>query len=349
MKIRWTWCVCAVALLATVGCGGSDDESSSTTAPDKAEETSTAAERPEGTWNTVRWSTEREGAALGDAVQSVATFTPKCDDGPCDIEVTPAGANGTYRPEGYAIADPVTPGEPYTLTWDESTGTYVDHDEPALESCTTADGKVVQDGYSVERTATYEFEPAKDSKPASVHGTYVEVATGTPTGAPQGCTDYKATWTVAGAPADAFAEGGPSFADSYVITEVVEVTEPVDQRPKGFRGVIAADAKVTTEGDSVLLAGTRSVPAKLTETDGAWFGTATDATSRCSDGEGPGEYDSTETWTGLRTIALTEQGAPILSGRWDVMETPNATGQANGCTVGSNKGYVILVPTAAVA
>ena len=349
MKIRWTWCVCAVALLATVGCGGSDDESGSTTAPDKAEKVSTAVERPEGTWNLAFWTTEREGAALGDALQSVVTFTPKCDSGPCDIDITPAGANGTYRPEGYPVADPVEPGTPYTATWDEKSGTYVRHDEPKLDSCTTADGKVVQDGYSVERTTTYEFEPAKDSKPASVHGTYVEVATGTPTGAPQGCTDYKATWTVAGAPADAFAEGGPSFADSYVITEIVEATEPVDQRPKGFRGVIAADAKVTTEGDSVLLAGTRSVPAKLTETDGAWSGSATDATSRCSEGDGPAEYDSTETWTGLRTIALTQQGTPILAGRWDVMETPNATGQANGCTVGSNKGYVILVPSAAVA
>ena len=75
---------------------------------------------------------------------------------------------------------------------------------------------------------------------------------------------------------------------------------------------------------------------------------ARDVYTRRSEGEGPGEFDSTETWTDLRPVTVTGTAGPVLAGRWELIENPNDAGVAAGCSFGSNTGWVIFVPTAAV-
>lgn len=115
--------------------------------------------RPEGEWVIVSWTTAREGQTqLGDAGQRLERFTPTCDEGPCDIEVTPGGVDGTYLPEGITPAEGQDPStEPSTLVWDEASGTYTRQIE-RLSSCTTESG-VVPDGYMVTSTGTFTFVP----------------------------------------------------------------------------------------------------------------------------------------------------------------------------------------------
>jgi len=340
--------VAAIALAAGACSGSSNGDDKKASGDESTTTTAQGTDRPEGEWNIVRWQTARAGAPqMGDAQASVSKLEPTCKSGPCDIEVTPAGAQGTYRPEGYPLTDPVEPGEPYTLTWDEATGSYFNSSVTTTD-CTTTSGDVA-DGYSVTRVTRLQFHPATKDQPESLHGTMEESAKGTPEGAAKGCTDYAATWSVAGAPVGAFdGADGPAFADAYTVTEIVDATQPAETRPRGFRGIILEDAAVTVEGDTAKLVGTLGTPATLREADGTWSGSATSDTGRCSEGEGPGEYDSTEQWSELRAVAATEDGAPILVGHWEQIHNPNAAGTSAGCTMTSNQGFVILVPKAAV-
>jgi hypothetical protein len=59
-------------------------------------------------------------------------------------------------------------------------------------------------------------------------------------------------------------------------------------------------------------------------------------------------FDTTETWRDLHPVARTETGAPILAGTWRYVANPTASGVADGCSLVTNVGYVILVPTGAI-
>ncbi len=303
--------------------------------------------RPEGEWVIVSWTTAREGQTqLGDAGQRLERFTHTCDEGPCDIEVTPGGVDGTYLPEGITPAEGQDPStEPSTLVWDEASGTYTRQIE-RLSSCTTESG-VVPDGYMVTSTGTFTFVPPTEDAPARLEGTLERTVAGTPVGLPQGCTDFQSSSSIAGSPVDADL-GEVDLTGTYVVTENVEATEGPQQRPPGFTGVLLPDAEVAPQGDGYTVAGILvEAPATLTEADGGWSGSTTDDTRR-SEGEGPGEFDSTETWTDLRPVTVTGTAGPVLAGRWELIENPNDAGVAAGCSFGSNTGWVIFVPTAAV-
>lgn len=339
--------------LGVSGCGGSSETSEEGDGGGGGETTTseapaTAAERPEGEWVMVEWLTAREGATqLGDATESRVKFTPTCDEGPCDIEVTPAGADGTYLPEGYPVTEGTTPSStPFTLRWDEASGTYRIDRAARPSSCTVETG-VIPDGYTLTTTGQYTFVPPSDGRPPGLQGTGEEVAVGTEVGLPAGCTNFTETIASAGAPVDADLSD-TDLAGTYVVTEIVEATEPADQRPTGFRGVLFPDAAVEAKKESYTLKGLSDEPVALEESDGTWSGSGTSTSRRCSEGEGPGEFDSTETWSDLRPGAVPTPGGVVLSGTWELVENPNEAGVAAGCSFVSNKGWVILVPSSAV-
>jgi hypothetical protein len=47
-------------------------------------------------------------------------------------------------------------------------------------------------------------------------------------------------------------------------------------------------------------------------------------------------------------VARTETGEPILVGTWRYVAKPTASGIADGCSLTTNRGFVILVPLGAI-
>jgi hypothetical protein len=352
--------VVVVALsLGAAGCGGgssgSDDaggggtaERSTTTAP----AADGGAERPEGTWALVSVELERSDQAEFAAGQSqlrLAGLEPTCDEGSCDVEVAPAGVDGTYLPEGVTPAKGAAAPEPYTLAWEPDEERYVRTTE-AVSSCTTAEGQTVEEAYATTTVATLEFRPAEGGRPAALTGTYTETVTPTAAGgAVAGCTPFEERGAVFGTPeGEAAGLDDLDLAGTYVTTEVVEEVEPAGQRDPGFAGLLG-EQTVAADGDRYTVTGILGEPAPLERSGDAFGGTTPEVSQPCrlatevADG-----FTSTETWSELAPVGLDDEGRPILAGRWRLFENPTPAGVDGGCSLSSNTGHVLLVPSGAI-
>jgi hypothetical protein len=320
-------------------CG--DDPGSNGAPPSSA---ASGATRPEGSWTLVRWIVRRSDTATGrgQAVERRLALTPSCANGPCDIAVKPGGAGGTFLPEGYTASATARVPTPYTLSWKQATGTY-EYVDPAVKvSCTTAEGQVVPDGYELTTITSVKFTPGP---PATLRGTYTEKVTGLAAK----CTDYEAVWAVAAAPTSTALDQGVDIAGTYVVTEIVEAVVPAGSRPPGFAGILVPSSKIAKAGAGFAISGTAPKPADLTAAATGWGGEAS-APATCEAGgrtvaDG---YTQTERWSGLRPVLSTEDGRPIIVGRWQSEWSPTPTGTSAGCPAASNKGYVLLVPASAI-
>ncbi|MEV6520358.1 hypothetical protein AB0M43_00275 [Longispora sp. NPDC051575] len=304
--------------------------------------------QPSGSWTVVRWLKSRSDteAGHGEALERRLTLTPSCGAGRCDIAVKPDGANGTYLPEGYASPDPPKAGAPYTLSWKD--GGYEHVDPASLVSCTAVGGTVVPDGYEVTSTTTLTFTPPKDGKPAALRGTYKDRAKGVGPGIAAKCTDFDSEWEVAGAPTRAALDEAVDLAGKYVVTEVVQAVEPPGARPPGYSGNLFDPAVVAKAAPGWTVTGT-GPPATLTAGAGGWGGeTSTPMACNLGAGDIAGGFTRVETWSRLRPVVSTAQGAPVLTGRWSLRFVPTPAGAAAGCAASSNTGYVLFVPAGAV-
>jgi hypothetical protein len=317
-------------------------------------EAASGSRRPEGRWTIVSWAVSREPASPdfvpGTASVSQAAFSPQCGSGPCAVRVRPAGRSGTYVATDAPLTRDADRGA-YRIAWDKGEGVYTAHRDRGRVLCTTGDGaggvKRVPGGYTQTTDVTYRFRPAGSGTPASITGERVSAATGTAVGAPQGCSDFRVTASVAGSPTGSVKVTPRAAAGHYRITEVVDRTEPAGQRPHGFSGILVPDSTVTAKGRGLTLTGVIGT-ATLRPTRKGWTGSASGTQPSCvSTSTEPG-FDAKETWTGIHPVARTESGAPILVGTWRYVADPTASGVRDGCSPVTNRGYVILVPLDAI-
>jgi hypothetical protein len=337
---NWRRAVALMAVGLTLAACGDDagPSGSATSAP-----ANTA--RPEGSWTMVRWLDRRSdtSADRGRAVERRLALTPSCPTGPCDVAVKPGGVGGTYLPEGYTASANARPPTPYTLSWQEASGTYEFAEGPVKVSCTTADGRSVPDGYEVTSTLSLTFTPGP---PAALRGTYTEKVKGIGAGIAAKCTDHEAFWTVAAAPTVTALDQEVDLAGTYVVTEVVEAVVPAGSRPPGFAGILVPSAKVAKAESGFTITGTGATSAMLSAGATGWGGEASSSAACEPGGRTVADgFSQTERWSALLPVVSTEAGRPVLVGRWESQWTPTAAGASAGCTASSNKGYVLLVPT----
>lgn len=341
-------------------CGGSEDSKRGEDDKSTASSTSTSttapepAQRPEGDWSVMRWEIETgDEDASGEVSQVLYKITPTCEAGPCDLEITGAGQNGSAFPAEMPSRDGSTSGSTpmkgFTMAWDEDGGTY-GYTTTENQQCFAADGAVVDQGFEVKMTAVLEFTAETGSAPAALHGTRDFVGTPTPEGAAAGCAAFATKSLVAAAPVGAFAENPPSLTGEYVMALWLEESlPPSDDKAKGTQ--VTFDDAVTMSGDSnkYSIKSWFDVPAELSPSgDGIWSGSATTITETCSDSGSGGEYDSTQEWENLQVVALTESGAPIISTGYAWVAEPNPAGVAIGCEKSAESGYAFLLPRDAV-
>lgn len=342
-----------VVTVASACAGTSDDDGGGvpTTAP-AAEQ----VDRPVGSWHLVAWETERSDAPdapAGVAEESILDLTPACQSGACDVAVEPGGVDGSYRPEGVPASGAESAAESYTFEWDEAAATYA-AEVSKIDSCTNTDPDdetaliTVDDAYEITTTTTVRFVPPDGEAPAAMVGTFGQVITSTPAGAEAGCTPYEVSGSVVLAPTDAFTVGaGPDLAGDYVVTEVVEEVEPAGQREPGFTGLLG-DVSLEGTDEGYDITGVLDTTAALVPTEAGWAGRSDELVGRTC-GEVDDASSASETWTDLRPVALTEDGEPVLVGRWRMYDNPTPAGADAGCSLSVNTGSVTLVPTEAVS
>lgn len=342
----------ALLLAATACSGGSSDGSKDDTRPttDAGAGAGPNEIRPEGEWTFVRWQVSRTddpGLVKGSAAVRVATLTPSCKTGACDLAVTPAGRDGSYLPEGTAsLADDPPSTAPFRYRWSAKDTTYSSTSKPASSSCTSRDAKAVADAYTSTTKTELTFQPADAKVPALLLGTFTEHVVATAAGKAAGCASYEASWRMAGSPTRAFAKAD-DIDDLYVVTEVVSKAEPAGGRGPGFRGILFQSVPVTAVIGGHTIQDAKLSPSTVQLTPGTtgWRGTETSTISCAGPKEPvPQGASQVETWTDLHAVTQTADSAPILVGRWSVTATPNDTGTAGGCTGYANAGAVTLVP-----
>lgn len=338
-----------VAFLAA-SCGGSDDDrTSGTTRPP---EPNTA--RPEGPWTFALWTTARSDIpdlTKGDAAESRLTLDPACAAGPCDIAVRANGVDGTTRPEGMPSRPNQTPFVPYELSWDAAAGRYNRVTEsPIVDDCTTAEYQEVKGGYEVVRNWVLEFRAPDGDRPASLIGTFTQKVTPTPAGEAAGCTPFEESGEIAAAPTDSLTDNVESrLAGDYVATVILGQSTQ-SEAAIGNSFVLQSDEAPPTESmkieksdEGFTMRGLSGTPAPLTRGESGWDASISVIDKNC----GP-EVPATETFSGLRPIALTEDGAPVLSGTFSIEFTRTPEAPAHACDPSSESGYLLLVPAQAV-
>ena len=341
----------ALVTLIAASCGGSDGErTSDTTRPPEPN-----TERPEGDWTFALWTTSRSDVpdlTKGDATESRLTFDPACAAGPCDIAVTANGADGTARPEGMPSHPAASPFVPYELTWDDAAGRYNRVTEtPIVDSCITAEGQTVEKAYEVSRNWVLEFRPPEAGRPASLNGTFTIKLTSTPEGAAANCPSYEESGPMAGAPTDSLLEGeDPPLAHDYVATLIVGETERPEWGSVGNSIILQAEQhppaesmKIDEAAEGFTMTGLFGTQAPLTRGEAGWEASVASIDANC----GP-ETPVTETFSALKPLALTADGAPVLTGTWTLAYTRTPAATEQSCDASSESGYLVLVPAQAV-
>lgn len=167
---------------------------------------SSPADRPEGTWLTIRRheiaEPKYDGFKQGHPFAREWELVPTCESGPCDVELRP-GADGDYAPPGFPTDPEAEQSEPGMLELQED-GSY------ALDETETDTWCFDLDGMQVERAATFvrqidlTFVPASGSEPALLQGTLADAQVLNDKGRERGCTEYADAYNLVGQPADAW-------------------------------------------------------------------------------------------------------------------------------------------------
>ena len=345
--------LCALVAAACGGSSGSED-GAGPEAETPLTTLQTDGERPEGAWTMVEWQTSRSDLpdlAPGTAQERRVMLEPACASGPCDVEVSPNGVAGTYLPAGVATPAAATPNEsPFRLVWDQAAGTYTGTTQQDGVHCTNAALESVPDAYRLETVVTLTYTPAQSGRHASLVGTYDETATSTPAGEAGQCTPFRESGSTVGTPTGALdGDDPPDVAGAYTVTEIVDEIEPAGQRPAGFAGLLPP-MTLAAVGDGYTVTGVLGTATPLTRSASGWGGTSSQTPGPCEATAEPlpDGFASNETWTDLRPVALAADGTPVLSGGWRLFQNPTEAGAALGCTLTTNTGHIILVPTAAL-
>lgn len=351
--------LCGSALLAA--CGGSDDDASG--GDDSSEKSSTtttidpATERPQGEWTIVSYDVGRSDGppdyAKGNASVRLVTYEPTCDSGPCTIKVLP-GEDGTFLPPGEPrLEGQDYTGTPYEMTWDEASGSYTYLSEPEVVSCTNTDGETIEGGYTSTTERRYTFRPPTEDAPAGLFGDRIETNEPTEAGVAKGCTPFTSTQRTAGTPTGEATADAPALAGDYATSWTVEKDESDSgdaPLPVGYAGLLGT-WKLAGDGAELQLTATAAQPFPLTAAGQTWSGSLAGATEECTaegGNEALGLWDLTESVTDLTPVALTEDGLPILNGKWAYSATPQPDARANMCEQASQAAMVTMVPAAAL-
>jgi len=338
-------------------CGGSKDakvaDNSKSTASTTAKPTTTTEpkhpQRPEGDWAVMRWEAEHGGeGGYASVTQVLYRLTPTCKSGPCDLEVTGAGLDGsaylTEMPSRDGAPDP-GPMTGFTMSWNATDETYsYSNTEPS--QCFAEGGAVVEHGYDLKTTGVLKFTAGSDSSAAAMHGTREMVATATPEGAAAGCETFSEKFVMAASPLGAFVENPPSLAGEYWASMwIAEIAPPDANRPKGV--ILTFNNPVTFIGEdsSYILGSWFGAPAALAPSgDGIWSGSATSNTDTCTESSIGGEYDSSQKWENPQIVTLTASGKPVISANYSWVAEPSPAGVAKGCERAVERGLAFLVP-----
>ena len=342
-----------VPLVVLLGaCGGAPTATDSVSPSPSASPSPslTSATRPEGPWTLVAWTTERSDTEVEQRLSRVllVTMSSGCPSGPCELTLSPAGGNGTYREPGLPVREGSMPlTVPFVLAWDGAA--YSGALEPRTSSCTTAKGEVVPDGYTTTLAMSFTFVPPAAGTPARVHGTTTEVAKGTAKGKPKGCTDYRETEALGGVPTGSLdATAGPTGEfDATMVTTVA--TTPKQIAPAGSR-LWLGTMKAGGDAAAPTITGLTGSTGPLTAGADGWAASPPTAPMQCGAPDGSpvdGGADGTEVFGALRPVALTEDGAPIFAGTWSLRSNPNATGLKSRCSLATYEGRIYLVPRGA--
>jgi hypothetical protein len=353
---RWVTAAAITVLLAVgaAGCGGdgddaaggSDDQNSTTT------EAPVDTTRPSGEWVRVTWQLTRSDypdLVKGDSGEARVKLTPTCEAGPCDIEVAPNGADGSYRPEGVPRREGVEVNrDPGTLVWDEASATYT-QTSTRRSSCTNVDGEIIEDAYDTTTVFTLVYTEPTDDAPARMSGTTTEKVESTDAGLAGDCTPYESSYGVAMAPEGAFDEQAPSILGEYTPTETVVKVEPSGEREPGTRGLLRVQTIAGTD-DEPLITGALEQATPLTRAGATWSGTSETKGTECILGTPVADgFEGVESWTNLQVIAVDDEDRPILSSDWTFEENPTDAGVDAGCSFGSNTGRLVMIPTEALS
>lgn len=344
----------ALFVALSSGCGGGADTpagSSGSTSPDGPTASATPSgdpsHRPEGAWTLAAWTVERsDGKSNPQARILLATLTPGCPAGSCDITFAPAGADGTYREaEAPAGADGQPATAPITLTW--SGTAYVGSDPPRVVDClpTGQVSNTIADGYSTKRTVTLTFDPPAGDLPPHVHGTIVDTTTGTKAAKAKGCTDFVETAAVGGSPTGSLDAGLPLVGE-YDASLSSTGSTPKKLAPVG-QSLWLGQMVVKGEPKAPTIRGLTAGVAPLAQAASGWDGTSTVAPFDCQDPRGqasPKGADAIETYSALHPVALTQDGKTIFAGEWTLRANPNATGLKAACSLAAYEGRLYLVP-----
>lgn len=347
-----------VTALAVVlaGCGGeatptdpSGSATGSASPKPSAQVSATSAARPEGPWTIVAWTVKRsDGPSEQRPARTIlASFKPTCASGPCDLTVSPAGSNGTYRePEAPPRPGDTPSTDPITLTWNGNS--YGGHTKERVVPCTPAQGPDVPQGYRMMTTWSLTFLPPADGGPARAHGTIVDAVTGTKASRAKGCTDFTETEAFGGVPTGSL-EQKTAPAGQYDASMSSTASTPKGLAPVG-RVLWLGTMSASGAADGPTITGlTKSTGALASGSDGWGVATPT-APSDCRAADGsaaPKGADGSETFAALHPVALTEEGAAIFAGTWRLRANPNDVGRAAGCTLAVYDGRLLLVPSGA--
>lgn len=376
IRRRARWAVVAVAAVLIASCGNSSNEESATSdRRGKAVQSSsevvasdselnsdevdnnTSANRPEGTWSMLTWHKDNgtETTIGGQLYERMWKFTPTCESGPCDIEVSAGGASGTYTPEGEFLFDSDDPlaNAGFLLTWDDTAKEYVLSDE-GTNSCVFDDGTSIEDGFTRSTVSRLKFTPANSDSPAMLTGHRTESYEATTEAATAGCAQSDVEYTVSGTPAGSFTNPTFNIAGEYQTTGVVSTNDGNEHASwagadPGFsnrfgRWVIAGS------GEDLTLTGIEQLTMDLSD-QAPWSGSITSEPADCTDlqtGEYYGQWTITESVSEMQVIGLTASGEPILVTMWELL-IPIAPEEASfDCGVDDVTARVHLLPVAAI-
>ncbi|WP_377645332.1 hypothetical protein [Oryzobacter terrae] len=337
--------------LALAACGGGSTPSGSASPSGSPSPSASVGSttRPEGPWTLVAWTVKRSDTTVEQrsARAILGTFDPSCETGACELTLSPAGADGTYREPEAPPGDGATPLTlPFTLAWKGST--YEGTLPFRVGSCTNAKGELVEKGYSTSTSMSLTFVPPAASAPARLHGTVTHVSKGTPASRKRGCTDFTETEAVTGVPT------GSVAATAVPAGEYEGSLSTTATTPKRLAAVGSALwlGTMTVAGDAAAptITGLARSTGPLTTGADGWSAAPPAGATQCRAPDGTvvdAGADGTETFGGLHAVALTKDGKPIFAGSWRLRSNPNAKGLKARCALAVYEGRLYLVPRGA--
>lgn len=291
----------------------------------------------------------------GQLYERMWKFTPTCESGPCDIEVTAGGVSGTYTPEGEFLfdSDDELANAGFLLTWDDAANEYVLSDE-GLNACVFEDGSSIEDGFARMTVSRLVFTSADSSSPAMLTGNRTESYAATDEAVTAGCAQSDVEYTVSGTPVGSFTSETLEIAGEYQTTGVVSTNNGNEHASwagaePGFSNRFGKWS-IAGSGNELTLTGIEQLTMDLSD-QSPWSGSITGEPADCTDlqtGEYYGQWTITEAVSEMEVIGLTAAGDPILVTMWE-LQIPIAPEEASfDCGVDDVTARVHLLPVAAI-